>query len=108
MKGHLLMSSKERQRKVEFGGVLEGRMTIREVSDRLELSYRQSRRSYKRFREEGDAGLVHRGRGRRSNRATPDEFRGVVLERYKAFGPTCASGKLEVRTQPISPDPPLG
>jgi transposase len=94
---HLLMSSKERVRKVEFEGVVEGRMTIREVSQKPGLSYRQSRRSYKRFREEGDAGLVHRRRGQPSNRARPDEFRRAVLERYREryeeFGPTFASEK---------------
>jgi len=98
MEGHLLMSAKERRRKVEFEGVVEGRMTIREVSQKLGLSYRQSRRSYKRFREEGDAGLVHRSRGRRSNSAKPEEFRQAVLERYReryeGFGPTLATEKL--------------
>jgi transposase len=98
MGGHLLMSAKERRRKVEFEGIVEGRMTIREVSQKLGLSYRQSRRSYKRFREEGDAGLVHRSRGRRSNSAKPEEFRGAVLhrysERYEGFGPTLATEKL--------------
>ena len=92
------MSAKERRRKVEFEGIVEGRMTIREVSQKLGLSYRQSRRSYKRFREEGDAGLVHRSRGRRSNSAKPAEFRQAVLERYReryeGFGPTLATEKL--------------
>ena len=51
MEGHLLMSSKETcppyyygrwgRRKVEFEGIVEGRMTIREVSQKLGLSYRQ-------------------------------------------------------------------
>ena len=73
-------------------------MTIREVSQKLGLSYRQSRRSYKRFREEGDAGLVHRSRGQPSPRAKPAEFRRAVLERYReryeGFGPTLATEKL--------------
>ncbi len=98
MEGDLLMSAKERRRKVEFEGIVEGRMTILEVSEKLGLSYRQSRRSYKRFREEGDTGLVHRSRGRRSNSAKPDEFRRAVLERYReryeGFGPTLATEKL--------------
>jgi len=98
MGGHLLMSEKERVRKVQFEGVVEGRMTIREASGRLGLSYRQSRRSYKRYREQGDAGLVHRSRGQPSNRAKPDEFRLAVLERYREryeeFGPTLAAEKL--------------
>jgi hypothetical protein len=59
MEGHLLMSEKERRRKVEFERIVEERMTIRQASQRLELSYRQCRRSYRRYREEGDRGLVH-------------------------------------------------
>ena len=98
MGGHLLMSAKERRRKVEFEGIVEGRMTIREVSQKLGLSYRQCRRSFKRYGQEGDRGLVHANRGRRSNRAKPAEFRRAVLElyreRYEGFGPTLAAEKL--------------
>ena len=98
MGGQLLMSSKERRRKVEFEGIVEGRMTIREVSQKLGLSYRQCRRSFKRYREQGDRGLVHRSRGRRSNRAKADEFRRAVVElyreHYEGFGPTLAAEKL--------------
>ncbi|GAB4340768.1 MAG: hypothetical protein Kow0099_16990 [Candidatus Abyssubacteria bacterium] len=98
MGGHLVMSEKERRRKVEFERVKEGRQTIKGASLRLGLSYRQCRRSYKRFCEEGDAGLVHRRRGQRSNRAKPEAFREAVLERcrerYEGFGPTLAAEKL--------------
>ena len=98
MGGHLLMSAKERRRKVEFEGIVEGRMSIREVSQKLGLSYRQCRRSFKRYRQEGDRGLVHGNRGRRSNRARPAEFRQALLElyreRYEGFGPTLAAEKL--------------
>jgi molybdenum-dependent DNA-binding transcriptional regulator ModE len=98
MGGQLVMSEKERRRKVEFEGIVEGRMTIRQAAQGLGLSYRQCRRSYKRYREEGDRGLVHRSRGGRSNRARPEEFRRAVLaryrERYEGFGPTLAAEKL--------------
>ncbi len=90
-----LMSEKERRRKVELESIVEGRMSIREVSQRLGLSYLQCRRSYKRYRQEADRGLVHRSRGRCSNRARPEGFRQAVLERYRGryegFGPTLAS-----------------
>ena len=98
MEGHLIMSAKERRRKVEFEGVRKGRLTIKEAAIRLELSYRHCRRAYKRFREEGDKGLVHRRRGRRSNRAKPQAFKRAVLlryqERYEGFGPVLAMEKL--------------
>ena len=98
MEGHLVMSGKERRRKVEFEGVGEGRLTIKEAAAKLRMSYRQCRRSYKRFREEGDAGLVHRRRGRRSNRAKSEAFKEAVLERcrerYEGFGPVLSMEKL--------------
>ena len=98
MEGHLVMSVKERRKKVEFEGVGAGRMTIVDASEKLGVSYRHCRRSYKRYREEGDAGLVHRNRGRTSNRAKPPEFREAVLaryrDRYEGFGPVLATEKL--------------
>ncbi|MBI5116192.1 helix-turn-helix domain-containing protein, partial [Candidatus Poribacteria bacterium] len=75
MEGHLVMSAKERRRKVEFEGVRVGRLTIKEAAVRLELSYRHCRRAYKRFSEQGDEGLVHRSRGQVSNRAKPQAFK---------------------------------
>ncbi len=98
MERHLVMSAKERRRKVEFEGVRKGRLTIKQAAMRLELSYRHCRRAYKRFREEGDVGLVHRRRGRPSNRAKPQAFKEAVLlryqERYEGFGPVLAMEKL--------------
>jgi len=98
MEGHLLMSDKERRRKTVFDGVKAGRLTIREAAEVLGLSYRQARRSYKRFSKEGDAGLVHRSRGRCSNRRLPLGLRRRVVaryrQRYEGFGPTLAAEKL--------------
>jgi transposase len=98
MEGHLVMSAKERRRKVEFEGVRKGRLTIKEAAMRLDLSYRHCRRSYKRFCEQGDKGLVHLRRGQRSNRAKPQAFKEAVLlryqERYEGFGPVLTMEKL--------------
>ena len=98
MEGHLIMSAKERRRKVEFEGVRKGRLTIREAAMRLELSYRHCRRAYKRFCEQGDEGLAHRSRGQVSNRAKPQAFKEAVLlqylGRYDGFGPVLAMEKL--------------
>ncbi|HSL92541.1 MAG TPA: ISNCY family transposase [Candidatus Limnocylindrales bacterium] len=98
MGGHLLMSGKERIRKVILEGVQEGRLTIREASARLSISYRQGKRICKRYRLEGDAGLLHKGRSRPSNRAKPSSLRQRAIrryrERYEGFGPTLACEKL--------------
>jgi len=100
MEGHLMMSKKERRRKSLFDRVLVGEMTVREASERLGLSYRHARRSYKRFVAEGDQGLVHRSRGRDGNRGKPTSLRDKVLQRYRErygkheCGPTYAAEKL--------------
>lgn len=98
MGGHLLMSGKERIRKVVVAGVVEGRLTIREASVRLSISYRQAKRICRRYRREGDAGLLHKGRGRLSNRAKTVALREQAIaryrERYDGFGPTLAAEKL--------------
>jgi transposase len=98
MEGHLVMSEKERRRKSVFDRVGEGQMTVREAAEVLGLSYRQCRRSYKRFRQEGDGGLVHRSRGRPSNRRLAEQVRRRAVrryrQRYKGFGPISAAEKL--------------
>jgi transposase len=69
----------------------------------LELSYRQAKRLWQRYRDEGAKGLQHRSAGRSSNRAKPEKFRQKVLqlirEKYSGteqerFGPTLAAEHL--------------
>ncbi len=78
--------------------VMHGQLNLKEAASLLDLSYRQTQRSFKRFDEQGAAGLVHKSRGRRSNRARPPELRKKVVERYRGrymgFGPTLAAEKL--------------
>ena len=98
MEGHLLMSERERERLKLFERVKRGELSQIEAAQICGLSYRQTRRLYKRYREGGDRNLVHRGRGRPSNRAHPPAFKATVLaryqERYPDFGPTLAAEKL--------------
>ena len=62
------------------------------------LSLRQARRVWKRFKAEGDGGLVHRLRGLASNRRLSADVRERAVklhqERYADFGPTLACEKL--------------
>ena len=62
----LAMSGKERRRLESFSRVRAGKLTLVKASALLRLSYRQAKRSYGRYRSEGDRGLVHRLRGRRA------------------------------------------
>ena len=99
--GALAMNQKERCRLVIMSRVREKAMTIREASEVVGVSYRQGRRIYKRYREEGDRGLIHRNRGQPSNRGKPYEVKEKVLalyrEQYWDFGPTLAAEKLKER-----------
>jgi transposase len=98
MGDRLIMSKKERQRKALLEGVKQGHMTLKEAAKRLKISYRQSKRIWKRYQEEEDTGLVHRSRGRRSSHAYPEDFKTTVIstyqKRYAGFGCRFAVEKL--------------
>ncbi|MCW5559515.1 MAG: helix-turn-helix domain-containing protein, partial [Verrucomicrobiae bacterium] len=94
-----VMSVKERRRLQVLSEVSAGRMSLRQAGEVMGLGYRQARRVvYQRYRRDGDGGLVHRLRGRRSARAKPAAYRQRVLaraaERYPDFGPTRAAEYL--------------
>jgi len=93
------MSQEERDRLRVMGMVKGIKITLVKAAELLELSYRQCKRIYKRYREEGDAGLVNRSRGRTSNRQKDSAIKEAVIERcrtrYEGFGPTLASEKLK-------------
>ena len=81
--------------------VLERVIKQVEAAEILSLSGRQIRRIVKRIRREGDRGIVHQSRGRRSNRRIADKIKNKVIRLYRAqykdFGPTLASEKLSER-----------
>jgi transposase len=93
--GTILMSAKERRRLELFGRVGSGELTIAKVAQLLGLSYRQAKRVWRRYRDEGDIGLTHKLRGRPSARAISMSVRERVLELYRTkyadFGPTLAA-----------------
>ena len=89
------MTKRERDRLVVIRQVFEGKLSQRLAAGQLRISERQVRRSVRRYGKEGDHGLVHRLRGRRSNRRLSEELKGRVLARvresYRDFGPTLAA-----------------
>jgi len=93
------MSRKERRRLEAFSRVKLGGMTLVEASELLGLSYRQTKRAWSRYQSEGDAGLVHRLRGRVPNRHSPEEAKqrslALYRQQYADYGPTLAAECLE-------------
>jgi hypothetical protein len=100
------MSQRERDRLKVMAPVLEGRRKHTEAARLLKRSVRQVRRIRRRLEAEGDVGVIHHLRGRRSNHATGGEVRREVLsryrERYMGFGPTLAAEKLAVEGLAVS------
>ena len=92
------MSRKERKRLVVMAAVKRAELTLVQAAGLSGLSYRQVKRVWRRYQDQGDAGLVHRLRGRASPRRRAPELRAKILARVQArypdFGPTLAAEYL--------------
>ena len=92
------MSVKERVRLDALHRVKRNEITMVTASGLMNVSVRQARRLWKRFKTQGDGALMHRLRGRPSNRRMPEDLRDRIIkrhqERYADFGPTFACEKL--------------
>ena len=95
------MSAREREKLKVMGGMSTGRLSQRQAAEVLGLSVRQVRRVQQRYESEGDAGLVHRNRGRPSGNRMPDDVRQKAVKLLKTVyddcGPTFACEKLAER-----------
>ena len=93
------MSQRERHRLEAFARVGRGEITLVKASELLGLSYRQTKRCFGRYRQEGDQGLVHRLRGQPSNRQANARQKRRVLavyeKKYADYGPTLAAECLK-------------
>src|ERR1043166_8889076 len=98
--GRTAMSEREMRRAAVLAQVKGGSWTLKEAAERMDLSYRQAKRLWKRYGKEGAKGLVHGNAGRRSNRAKPKKIRAKVVrlirQKYSGevgerFGPTLAA-----------------
>src|SRR5208282_1459290 len=95
----LTMSRKERERLTVMAGVTDQKLTLVQASELMRVCYRQSKRTWKRYQADGDAGLVHRLRGKPSARRKPPALRTQALalygeERYADFGSTLMAEQL--------------
>jgi transposase len=63
------MSSGELERVEVMGRVGSGDLKLRDAAVMLELSYRQTKRLWRRYRQVGSQGLKHGNAGRPSNRS---------------------------------------
>jgi len=94
----LQMSQRELRRLHVIRKAIEGLLKQKKAADMLSLSDRQIRRLIARVEDKGDAGIVHKSRGKPSNRSIKKDIREKVIklyrQSYEGFGPTLASEKL--------------
>src|SRR5215510_8033826 len=97
------MSSGELRRVETLARVSSKDLKLIDAAEMLGVSYRQAKRLWKRYREQGAEGLKHGNAGRESNRAKPEWFRrqvlGLIRKKYggpvgERFGPTLAAEHL--------------
>ena len=92
------MSRKERDRLKAIEQLEQGLIDQQRAAAWLKLSVRQVRRLWRAYQQRGDAALVHKGRGKPSNRrideATVARAKELLRTRYRDFGPTLAAEHL--------------
>ena len=96
--GVMAMRGQEAQRLYVIQQVLERKLSQRHAAELVDRSVRQVRRLIQRVRQEGARGILHRLRGRPSNRRHAERVRQRAVQLYQQqyhdFGPTLAQEKL--------------
>ena len=89
------MSQKERDRLMVLQEAKKRHIPQKAAAEQIGVSERWVRKLLARMRKEGDRAVVHRLRGRASNRRIPEAVRekavALVKREYGDFGPTLAS-----------------
>ena len=95
------MSERDLQRIEVLTEVVAGRRTVASAATVLQVTVRQVGRLLLRYRQDGGRGLVHKARGKPSNRRASEGVREYTLElvrtQYRDFGPTLAIEALYER-----------
>ena len=97
------MSERDLRRIEVLSDVRTGRRTVAAAAAVLAVSERQAYRLLARYEVDGGSGLIHKARGKTSNRSHNDGIRKYAVElvktRYADFGPTLATEVLLDRHQ---------
>lgn len=94
------MTQEELNRKTVIEQAIDKRVSQKDGAGKLRISERHFRRLLKRYRQEGDIGLVSGHRGKPGNRKLGEEKRQVIDDFignpiFDGFGPTLLKEKLE-------------
>lgn len=100
------MSRRELGRVEVLARVQSEELRLLDAAMLLRVSYRQAKQLWRRYREEGAAGLKHRSAGQRSNRAYAPRLQrkvlGLMRKKYgglvdERFGPTLAAEHMAAK-----------
>jgi hypothetical protein len=107
MEGILIMSQKELDRLQIIKKIESKELGVEEGASLIGISPRQTYRVLKKIKEEGSKGIIHKLRGKNSNRGYSEELKKEVIRIYRSsysdYGPTLFSEQL-VETHKISVD----
>lgn len=94
----IIMSQRESNRLYVIRQAIDKEVTQKQAAELLGLVERQVRRLVRSIRAEGNAGICHKSRGKRSHNGIADKIKAKAIalcrDRYKEFGPTHAGEKL--------------
>jgi transposase len=92
------MSQKEVDRLKIINQIESKVLGVSEAAELMGISTRQTYRVLKRIKEEGSAGIVHKLRGKKSNRGYPEELKNKIIDIYRKnysdYGPTLFTEQL--------------
>ena len=93
------MSSREIDQVSIMKKIQSDGLTIKKAADLLGFSVRHMSRKYRLFRTNGVEGIIHKGRGRPSNRRLPEKQVEKILNllrtNYQGYGPTLAAEEMK-------------
>ncbi|GGA32056.1 ISNCY family transposase [Neptunicoccus cionae] len=96
--GWVVMSERELNRVEVLAQVDDGRLSVDNAANMLDLTRRQVFRLLKRYRQDGAAAIRHKSRGKIPNnqihKAKRDYALSLIKEQYPDFGPTLAAEML--------------
>jgi transposase len=94
----LIMSKKELDRKTLLDAVRCKKLKLIDAAKRMDITYRQAKRIWRKYKEKKDVGLCPGNRGKIPPNAYSEGFKTRILslyqQKYMEFGPTFASEKM--------------
>ena len=87
MKGILTMSQKEVDRLKVINQIETKVLTVEQGADFMGISSRQTYRVLKKIKEEGNKGIIHKLRGKRSNRGYSEGLKICMKKDSRIHGP---------------------